>query len=259
MVNGVGVLVDLTKCIGCRACQVACKRWHELPAEKTGFSPDWTNPPSLSRDTWTRIRFVELDVDGEFVWRFVKEQCMHCIDAPCVNVCPSKALYIAGRGYVLYDEEHCIGCRYCIQACPFDVPKFDWEKNRVVQKCTFCFERIEIGLKPVCVESCPADALEFYHEYSDLVNRVEEIKARRGGNIYVYGLDEVGGLRWVYISDIPFEDLGFPRYSPERYSTAVLRQLGEFGLIGIGAGIIGLLLQKYSRRREELSKGKEGD
>ena len=146
-------LVDTTLCIGCRACQVACKEWFEMPAEQTSFlgtGGGYENPPALSGKTLTRITFHEiLDADGALERSvFVKRQCMHCVEPACVSACPVAALEkvkVNGKaeGPVIYHPDKCIGCRYCMMACPFDIPKLEWDKLLPhIKKCSFCFNRI---------------------------------------------------------------------------------------------------------------------
>lgn len=257
MPAGVGVLVDIRKCIGCRACQVACKRWHMLEGEQTELNPEWTNPPSISPNTWTRLRFEEPDGNGEFLWRFVKEQCMHCVDAPCVNVCPTKALHFTDNGYVLYDESLCIGCRYCTNACPFQQIKFDYVNLKAIQKCTFCFERIEEGQEPACVETCSPGALQFFKSYDDLVTEIDKIKAESASPVFVYGLKENGGTRWVYVSDVPFDELHFPTYPAENYGESIESLLAQFGVIGVVAGVATAALYAYGKRRSSIEGSRE--
>lgn len=212
------VLVDLTRCIGCRGCQVACKSWNGRAVQKTVMYGNFTNPPDLNSECYTNIRFVE-GVRGEMpVWSFVKSQCLHCHDPACASVCPVKALQKTDGGPVVYDSERCIGCRYCMLACPFRIPKYEWEKTLpVVQKCTFCAERIRDGLIPACIKTCPTRTM-FYGERDDIL---AEAKARLQKNKeryvpYIYGEAEAGGTSWIYISSVPFADLGFRTHVPKK-------------------------------------------
>ena len=144
------MLIDTTRCIGCRGCQVACKSWHNLPGERTTFSETWSNPRHMNSNNYTRIIFREVaQPEGKLNWYFVKRQCMHCLDPACESVCPVGALTKLKNGPVVYDDDKCIGCRYCMMACPFQVPKFEWGSAvPLIRKCDFCADRIEIGLAP---------------------------------------------------------------------------------------------------------------
>ena len=157
------ILIDTTRCIGCRACQVACKSWNDLKGEKATFSESWSNPRFLSSNQFTRVIFREaVRPDGQLAWYFIKRQCMHCQDPACVSACPVAALEKLPDGPVVYDDGKCIGCRYCMMACPFQVPKFQWESAvPLVRKCTFCAERQAVGLQPSCVTTCPTQTLLF--------------------------------------------------------------------------------------------------
>lgn len=215
-----GILIDITKCMGCKACQVACKRWNDLPAERTKLSSDWTNPPDLSADTWTIVRFkFKWDTaKNTGVWRFVHVHCMHCLDPPCVHVCPVKAITKYPEGPVVIDTEaerrgwgtsKCIGCKYCIAACPFGIPRYDPAKNKVY-KCWMCADRIKQGDQPACVGTCPTGALEFGDRDVLLEKARRKAKAING---YVYGdEDEIGGTSVIYVSDIPPTELGLPKF-----------------------------------------------
>lgn len=123
-------LIDLTKCIGCRACQIACKQWNQLDAEETDFftGEGYQNPPAMSADTFTRIKFRDYQRDGHSEFSFHKEMCMHCNDPACASVCPVGAFYKSEEGPVVYRADRCIGCRFCMIACPFGVPKYEWSK-----------------------------------------------------------------------------------------------------------------------------------
>lgn len=206
------VLVDLIRCIGCRGCQVACKSWNDKNAEQTVNLGFYDNPPTLSSDTWTIIRFTELEYENSFHFVFHKIQCMHCQQPACVSVCTVGALTKTADGPVTYDRDKCIGCRYCQYACPFGVPKFDWNQRfSLISKCNFCADRLAMGLEPACVKVCPADAL-VYGERDELVTEARHrIAARPKKYInHVYGEDEIGGTSFLYLSPVPFEMLGFP-------------------------------------------------
>jgi len=174
-----GVLYDATKCIGCRACQVACKQWNELPAEKTTNSGTYENPPRMSAYTFTKINFTEVEYNGEFKWVFNKQQCMHCQEPGCAEACIVGALVKTEEGPVTYDDGKCIGCRYCMVACPFGIPTFEWDKPLPwIRKCTFCADRQAAGLKPACVTTCPTGALKFGERDELIVEAQRRTKPR---------------------------------------------------------------------------------
>jgi formate dehydrogenase iron-sulfur subunit len=240
-----GVLIDLTRCTGCRGCQVACKEWNQLPARRTVMVGDYTNPRRLSADCYTHIRFVENEEAGVPVWSFVKDQCLHCIDPACVSACPVGALIKTASGPVVYDYDRCIGCRYCMLACPFKIPKYEWDTNRPwVQKCTFCSERIRDDMPPACVKVCPTEALLF-GDYGAILSEGERrLKARPDTYVdHIYGRSEAGGTLWMYLSDVPFEALGFKMDIPEISFPKLTREslsqlpLSVFGLSAVLAGI----------------------
>ena len=151
-------LIDMTKCTGCRACQVACKQWNQLEAEKTEFfsGEGYQNPPAMSEYTFTRIKFFDYQRNGRNEFIFFKEMCMHCNEPACVSVCPVGAFQKTKEGPVIYKPKRCIGCRFCMIACPFGVLKFEWSKAlALVRKCTGCYSRVREGLKPACATACP--------------------------------------------------------------------------------------------------------
>lgn len=206
-----GVLIDLSRCTGCRGCQVACKEWNERPARRTVLKGDFTNPTELNSDCYTHIRFHEMDKKGVPVWSFVKDQCLHCKEPACASSCPVGALQKTKAGAVVYNFDRCIGCRYCMVACPFQVPKYEWESTLPwVQKCSFCSERTKDGMLPSCIKACPTTTM-FYDEYDRVIKEAEtRLRSDPGKYVnHIYGKDEAGGTSWIYISDVPFEKLGF--------------------------------------------------
>jgi len=210
--SSVAMLYDSTKCIGCRACQNACKDWNGNPAE-----PDPTGlydaPMELSADTWTLIQLYE----GNNEPSFIKLQCMHCLHPACVSACPVHALQKTVEGPVTYDPKRCIGCRYCMVACPFGVPRFEWDEVLPkVAKCTFCKDRLAVGDGPACVEACPTGAL-IWGTRGELLAEAESRLANNPDKYvnHIYGKEDGGGTSVLYLSHVPFENLGLPELGPE--------------------------------------------
>ena len=156
------VLVDVSKCIGCRGCQVACKQWNGLPMEKTVNTGSYQNPPDLSAITYTLVRFKENPAAGKMVWTFFKDQCRHCVEPACVSACLVGALQKTPEGPVIYDSDRCMGCRYCMMSCPYGIPRYTWEDPvPYIRKCDMCYDRVKEGRQPACVEACPEKATIF--------------------------------------------------------------------------------------------------
>lgn len=242
------VLVDLRKCMACRGCQVACKQWNELEGEETVNRGSYENPPDLSTNTWTLIKFKEIEQNGRLKWLFSRWGCMHCLYPACVTVCPTEALYKTEEGPVLYDEKRCIGCEYCVTACPFFIPRFNWAEERIVRKCTMCVDRITNGLEPACVKSCPPGALRF-GDREVIIAKANEAEAE---GAYLYGRDEVGGTSWIYISDVPIDERGFPDVGTLSYPKHSLRIWGsQIASMGVGVALI-WSLSWYLKRRTRL-------
>jgi formate dehydrogenase iron-sulfur subunit len=188
------MLIDITMCVGCNSCQEACKTTNNLQAGEE---------KSLSATAYTALN----EYDGVFVRRM----CQHCIDPTCASVCPVGAFTKTPEGPVLYDEDKCIGCRYCMQACPFQVPRYEWSSTYPrIQKCVFCQSRISKGLQPACAEACPTGATKFGDRDELLKEAAERIKADPSKYVNrIYGQQEVGGTSILYITSVPFEKLGF--------------------------------------------------
>lgn len=195
-----GILIDITLCIGCYACEEAC-------AERWGNPVSDVHRLSATKNTTVLER-------GDL---YVPRLCMHCADPTCVSVCPVGAFTKTPEGPVTYEADKCMGCRYCMQACPFDVPKYQWDSvNPEVRKCDMCYDRIKRGEKPACVESCPAEARIF----GDLDQLVAEARRRIAENPgtyenHVYGVREAGGTSVLFLSPKPFEELGMKTNLPE--------------------------------------------
>ena len=213
-----GALIDLTKCIGCRGCQISCKSWNERSTKKTVMSGNFTSPGDLNSEAYTIVRFVEKDKNADMTWDFIKVQCMHCKNPACASACPVGAFRKTAAGPVVYEPERCIGCRYCMMACPFQVPKYEWDKlYPLVQKCTFCAERIADGMVPACAKSCPPNAIIFDDHDKILAEAERRIRDHPEKYVnYIYGKEEAGGTSWMYLSAVPFERLGFRTNIPAK-------------------------------------------
>lgn len=241
------ILIDTTKCIGCRSCQVSCKEWNDLPGEKTlvprpGLGLQ--NPVTVSSKTLTLVTYHEVaeeSAPGGLKYVFAKRQCMHCNDPACASACPVAALHKTPEGPVLYDSGKCIGCRYCVWACPFGVPTVEWDSLAPeIRKCTFCYDRITqpapqqrngkaltpqeterfLGIEavPACVKQCPAGALAYGERDTLLGEAKRRIQAAPGKYVdHVYGEHEAGGTSALYLANVPFEKLGFPHVHLESY------------------------------------------
>jgi formate dehydrogenase iron-sulfur subunit len=194
MLKKKALLIDLTLCIGCNSCQEACKKENGLPAGEE---------KQLSATAYTALE----EHDGVYVRRM----CQHCEEPTCASVCPVGAFTKTPEGPVLYDESKCIGCRYCIQACPFQVPRYEWSSNYPrVQKCRLCAERVKQGLPTACAEACPTGATKFGDRDELIREAYARISAEPGKYVdRIYGIQEVGGTSILYITSVPFEKLGF--------------------------------------------------
>jgi formate dehydrogenase iron-sulfur subunit len=244
--------------MGCRACQVACKAWNDNPGEITLCLGCYDNPPNFSADTWSLIRYTEVEEFDKLHWVFTKVQCMHCEHPGCASVCTVGALEKTREGPVVYHADKCIGCRYCQYGCPFGVPKYEWEKTLgLIRKCTFCDDRIADDMEPACVKSCPPGALTFGEREELLTEARRRIAARPEKYInHIYGEKEAGGTSWMYISPVHFETLGFPKLGDEHvtYNSEAILNATPVTIIAAVAALGGLY--KLTKRRDEMKEGK---
>jgi len=202
------VLVDTTLCAGCRGCEEVCAQENNLP--EPDFDLDLEGiVRKTSLEQWSVINRYEADVPGGEV--YVKKQCMHCNQPACASACLTKAMLKTKEGPVIWRGEKCMGCRFCMVSCPYDIPKFEFNSpNPKILKCRMCADRLKEGKMPACVENCPAEALTFgtRGEMLDLARtRISEEPDKYVHHIY--GEHEVGGTGWLYLSAVPFEKIGF--------------------------------------------------
>lgn len=201
----VGVLVDTTRCMGCRMCEFACAEANGLP------EPDGATEPSPERETsttqWTVMRGYTV---GERTIT-VKRQCMHCLEPACAAGCLTKAMRKTPDGPVTWDGGKCMGCRFCMLSCPFDMPRFEYDSaNPAIHKCQLCDERVARGERPACVAACPAGALLFGRRNNLLEEARTRIYTHPDQYVHqIYGEREAGGTSWLYLSAVPFDQIGF--------------------------------------------------
>jgi Fe-S-cluster-containing dehydrogenase component len=215
-----GMLTDFTACVGCRSCEEACNAANKMPQPDTPFS-DGSVFKDLrwpSAKTYTVVNRYESRGDPpKPVYR--KIQCNHCLEPACATACPIHAYTKTPEGAVIYNEDLCFGCRYCVIACPFNMPGYDYESalEPKIVKCVFCYDRIKEGQIPACAEACPGGALTFGRRADLLKLARRRIMDNPDKYVdHIYGEHEVGGTAWLYISAVPFEQLGFPTDLPKR-------------------------------------------
>lgn len=246
-----GFLVDTSRCIGCRSCQVACKQWNKLEADKTKNQGTFENPRDLTPALFNRIRFVESETSGQISWKFVNERCMHCGEAGCMKVCPSPgALTRTKDGIVVYNREKCISCKYCVSACPFNVPRYDGDDK--VSKCHWCVDRVRGGLPPACVRACPTQTLQFGRR-TDLIAKAKAAKKT------LYGETELSGLGVVYALDGPPEQYGLPDRPSIPMSIFLWKDvIKPLGILGFWGSIGAMLLHYVTIGPKKIDDSEEG-
>ncbi len=247
----VGLLIDTTKCIGCRGCTLACKEANGLPIDDGGRG--------LSSTTWTTVE----DHGGVCVRR----QCMHCDDPACASVCPVGALRKTDEGPVVYDETKCIGCRYCMVACPFGIPRYEWsEVTPRVRKCILCYESsVKQGKPTACASVCPTGATLF-GERAALATEAERRLREEPGRYqpHVYGQSEAGGTSVMYLAAVDFASLGLKalrsRSYPELTWSVLSRLPNVVSVAGVGlAGVWWLMHRRQEVRAAERPAGGKSD
>lgn len=286
----IGCLVDITRCIGCRSCQVACKQSHGLEGDKTRFFAargGYQNPSRFSPLTYTLVTFHESsDNEGHPAWAFVKRQCMHCTELYCGAVCAQEVFSRNDQGVVVA-AGRCMGCAACVEACPFEVPVVDyWDvATPHLRKCTLCTDRREKQAaarstdslllldeaeqdrkanqpKPACAKACPSGAIQFGERDNLLAEARRRISAAPEKYLdHIYGESEAGGTSWLYISHVPFDKLGFPtRFQPPlEMHRMEMGAVGPekrrwLGWLGSTAGVLVAGFTWLVRRRNELAE-----
>jgi len=251
------MLIDTVRCIGCRGCQIACKHWNNRKAERTSFfgGPGYQNPADLSAETWTLITYNEVPVGGRIDWVFGKKQCLHCMEPACAASCPVAALEKRPEGPVIYHKNRCIGCRYCMLSCPFEIPRFEYESaNPYITKCTMCFDRIQAGGVPACSKVCPTGAVAFGDRDELIREARHRISSAPSSYIHkIYGLEEVGGTCVFHLSNVPFDKLGYrtdlPKERLDKYTKRAMEAI-PVAMLGL-AILLGGIYKLRTRNVEE--------
>ena len=198
----VAKLIDVSQCIGCKACQVACMEWNDLRDEVGNCAGTYDNPRDLTDQSWTVMRYAEVETDRGLEWLIRKDGCMHCEDPGCLKACPAPGAIVKySNGIVDFHQENCIGCGYCVTGCPFNVPRIS-KKDSKAYKCTLCSDRVAVGLEPACVKVCPTGCISFgskedMHERAE--ERVAELKERGFTNAGLYDPAGVSGTHVMYV------------------------------------------------------------
>ncbi|CAO3438730.1 formate dehydrogenase subunit beta [Azospirillum doebereinerae] len=198
----VAKLIDVSVCIGCKACQVACSEWNELRADVGTCTGVYDNPIDLGPQAWTVMRFNEVEENGKLEWLIRKDGCMHCADPGCLKACPSPGAIIQYKnGIVDFHQENCIGCGYCVSGCPFNVPRISTVDSKAY-KCNLCSDRVAVGQEPACVKTCPTGAIQFGSKV-DMIEvaetRITDLKSRGFEQAGLYDPAGVGGTHVMYV------------------------------------------------------------
>ena len=242
----VAKLIDTSTCIGCKACEVACQEWNDLPAETTVQVGTYQTLPETTPQFWNLIKFNEHETsDGSFHWLLRKDQCMHCADPGCMKACPAPGAIVQyNNGIVDFQQDNCIGCGYCIAGCPFNIPKMS-RQTKKVYKCTLCVDRVSVGLEPACIKACPTNCLTFGDKDVLLLKaetRLKQLKAAGFTEASIYNPPGVGGTGVVSILAFGAnpEAYGLPKDPSISWVVELwkspLKWIGNFAIV---AGILG--------------------
>ena len=272
----VAKLIDVSKCIGCKACQSACLEWNNL-REEIGINRGvYDNPHDLTPNTWTLMRFTEWEnpQSGNLEWLIRKDGCMHCADPGCLKACPSPGAIVQyNNGIVDFVSENCIGCGYCVKGCPFNVPRIS-KVDRKAYKCTLCVDRVSVGQAPACAKACPTQAIYFGSKEDMIVHaehRIADLKSRGFEKAGLYNPPGVGGTHVMYVlnhaakpslySGLPDD----PRISPmvglwkgvmKPISLAAIAFAGVFGFLHYITKGPNEVSDTDERKADDMAKGK---
>ena len=264
MAEAMGFYTDTTVCIGCKACEVACKEWNQLPARNGGVNTlsgaSYDNTRRLDGINWRHVKFIEqFDAQHQGRWLMMSDVCKHCVQAGCIEVCPTNAIIRTEFDTVVIQSDVCNGCRACIAACPFGVIDVN-PVTHTAMKCTLCYDRMQVGLTPACAQACPTQSIQF-GTIRDLrqraAQRVQQLHAQGEKRAYIYGDENMlGGLNSFYLLVDKPEVYSLP--PDPRLPSRNLLPSAVFSLLGaMVVGLMGLL--SFRQRRGERTDRVEGE
>ncbi|PXW95780.1 formate dehydrogenase (quinone-dependent) iron-sulfur subunit [Sphaerotilus hippei] len=254
-------LIDVTTCIGCKGCQVACSEWNDIRADVGSCVGVYDNPTDLSDQAWTVMRFSETEENGKLEWLIRKDGCMHCADPGCLKACPSPGAIIQyANGIVDFHQEHCIGCGYCVTGCPFNVPRISKTDSKAY-KCSLCSDRVAVGQEPACVKTCPTGAIQFgsKEDMKEVAEtRIADLKSRGYEQAGLYDPPGVGGTHVMYVlhhADKPQLYANLPNNPSVSPLVSIWKGITKpLAMLGLGALAIGSLFHYISKGPNEISK-----
>ena len=243
-------LIDTTTCIGCKACEVACVEWNDMPFQPTMFDNTYQTMPETNWNYWNLIKFREHQREhGTLMWLMRKDQCMHCADPGCLDACPADGAIVKyANGIVDFQQENCIGCEFCVSGCPFNIPKFN-PATKKVYKCTLCSDRVGQGLEPACIKACPTGCLHFGTKED--MKELAEKRARQLRDVSgfkdagVWDPEGVGGTHVIYVlhdAEHPELYAGLPKNPSVSFAYKAWKSIFKpLGLIGATLGFVGVV------------------
>lgn len=265
----VAKLIDVSKCIGCKACQTACMEWNDLRDEVGTLAAGvYDNPTDLTADSWTVMRFAEYENEatGNLEWLIRKDGCMHCEDPGCLKACPSPGAIVQyANGIVDFQQDQCVGCGYCVTGCPFNIPRISKKDNKAY-KCTLCSDRVAVGREPACVKTCPTGAIMFgtkkaMHDQAE--RRIVDLKDRGYANAGLYDPAAVGGTHVMYVlhhADKPSLYKGLPDDPKISPMVSLWKGVAKpLAMAALGAAAVGSLFHYITKGPNDVSKELEDE
>ena len=262
----VAKLIDVSACIGCKACQVACSEWNELRAEVGTNIGVYDNPIDLSDQAWTVMRFSEVEENGKLEWLIRKDGCMHCAEPGCLKACPSPGAIIQYKnGIVDFQQDQCVGCGYCRTGCPFNIPRISKKDNKAY-KCTLCSDRVAVNLEPACVKTCPTGAIMFGTKAAmkdQAEERIADLNRRGFAHAGLYDPQGVGGTHVMYVlhhADKPSLYKGLPDDPKISPMVSLWKGVAKpLAMAALGAAAVGSLFHYITKGPNEVSKELEDE
>ena len=265
----VAKLIDVSKCIGCKACQTACMEWNDLRDEiGTCAAGVYDNPTDLTDQSWTVMRFTEYENEatGNLEWLIRKDGCMHCEDPGCLKACPSPGAIVQySNGIVDFQQDQCVGCGYCVTGCPFNIPRIS-KKDHKAYKCTLCSDRVAVGQEPACVKTCPTGAIMFGTKEAmkdQAEHRIGDLKRRGYAEAGLYDPQGVGGTHVMYVlhhADKPSLYKGLPDDPKISPMVSLWKGVAKpLAMAALGAAAVGSLFHYITKGPNDVSKELEDE